>query len=79
MNEQAIRRMQWETLSKALGFEGDESSFDEILHARRGQYPVYCAWCEEKGRKTLLRWSKVPHSHGMCEDCRREMLKGIGH
>jgi len=37
-------------------------------------YPVYCAWCEEKGRVTRVGWASVSHSHGICKECKREVL-----
>jgi len=33
------------------------------------KYPVLCAWCLEKGRETIVNWSEVANSHGICEEC----------
>jgi hypothetical protein len=28
------------------------------------RFPIFCAWCED--RKTIVGWSTVPNSHGIC-------------
>lgn len=32
------------------------------------QYPVLCAWCLKAGRETIVNWSPVAHSHGICPE-----------
>ena len=39
------------------------------------KYPVYCAWCEEKGIQNTVSWSSVPFSHGICKSCFNELRK----
>lgn len=34
-------------------------------------FPVFCAWCE--GRKTIVGWSTVPNSHGVCRKHEKEL------
>ena len=36
-------------------------------------YPVYCAWCQAKGRETVVNMAAAPNSHGICPECREEM------
>ena len=31
------------------------------------RYPVKCAWCEKEGWVTVLYWSPVKGSHGICQ------------
>jgi len=44
---------------------------------RRRQYPVYCAWCAAKGRKTIVGWKPVPNSHGICEKCAEDVRREL--
>jgi len=32
-------------------------------------YPVYCAWCEKKGVRTIVNWKEVEGSSGICMAC----------
>jgi len=32
-------------------------------------YPVYCAWCEKKGVRTVVNWKEVEGSSGICTAC----------
>jgi len=37
------------------------------------RYPVKCAWCEKEGWVTVLYWSTVKGSHGICQYHQSEM------
>ena len=43
----------------------------------RGQYPVYCSWCEKKGIKTVVNWIEVPGSSGICRACHEQMMQQL--
>lgn len=36
-------------------------------------YPVYCAWCLPN--LTLVGWSPVQNSHGICKFCKDDVFK----
>ena len=38
------------------------------------KYPVYCSWCEKKGIKTVVNWTEVPGSSGICVPCNEDMM-----
>ena len=38
------------------------------------KYPVYCAWCEKKGIKTIVNWTEVPKSSGICRACHKGVM-----
>jgi len=38
-------------------------------------YPVMCAWCRGKGKETRVGWQVIPHSDGICGECRDEMMQ----
>lgn len=38
-------------------------------------YPRICLWCKEKGIHTIVGYSKIKNSHGMCEACKEEVNK----
>lgn len=35
-------------------------------------YPRICLWCKEKGIHTVVGYSKIENSHGMCMACKEE-------
>ena len=37
------------------------------------RYPILCAWCEREGKRTVVGWSTVEGSHGICERHEREL------
>ena len=41
------------------------------------KYPVYCSWCEKKGIKTIVNWSAVEGSSGICAACREDMMREL--
>ena len=42
-------------------------------------YPVLCAWCLPKGKRTVLKWIEgCSDSHGICPACMEEMAKKVG-
>ncbi len=40
-------------------------------------YPVLCAWCDRKGKRTLIKWSSVEGSFGICGPCADRVRKRI--
>lgn len=41
-------------------------------------FPVLCSWCEARGRRTIVEWSEVENSSGICRDCQRRELEAGG-
>ena len=39
------------------------------------KHPVYCAWCLDKGIKTIIKYSTVKDSHGICQLCMNKYMK----
>jgi len=37
----------------------------------KNKYPVLCAWCSARGIKTIMHYSSVKDSHGICENCKK--------
>jgi len=37
-------------------------------------FPVLCAWCEKEGRETVINWTTVPGSHGICKAHGKRMM-----
>ena len=44
---------------------------------KKKQYPVYCSWCEQEGKKTVISYVDTPGSHGICSKHHKEMMKQI--
>jgi len=40
-------------------------------------YPVLCAWCEKKGKRTVIRWVDYPNSHGICDSCADDLRREV--
>ena len=43
-----------------------------------GVYPAKCPWCTAKGKETIVGWTTVEGSSGICPDCSREMRREAG-
>lgn len=41
------------------------------------KYPVYCAWCLKKGIKKIVEYSSTSGSHGICDECHKEVMRQI--
>lgn len=38
-------------------------------------YPVYCSWCRDKNQETIVSYTTVPNSHGICAECKLELAQ----
>lgn len=45
--------------------------------AKKIQYAVLCAWCEKKGKRTIVGVADEPGSHGVCPDCEKEYQENL--
>lgn len=41
------------------------------------KFPVFCAWCEREERPTIVGWSTVEGSHGVCRFHEKELKRQI--
>ena len=41
-------------------------------------WPVTCPWCEREGKRTVVDYSTVPHSSGICPRHNRETRREAG-
>jgi len=42
-------------------------------------HPVYCAWCQAEGIKTIVGWSTIEGSHGVCKYHFKQVLREADH
>ena len=40
-----------------------------------GKHPRICLWCKKKGIHTVVGYSEIKNSHGICEKCKQDQLK----
>jgi hypothetical protein len=64
-----VAEHQWQNLKAAIKWPGSETALLAGLRAlkRPTYYPVLCAWCEAEGVRTVLRYTTVEHSSGICK------------
>lgn len=36
-------------------------------------YPRICLWCKKKGIHTVVGYSEIENSHGICKECEKEV------
>ena len=41
------------------------------------RYPVLCAWCLKTGTRTIIEYTTVSDSHGICQQCLALALEEI--
>jgi hypothetical protein len=46
-----------------------------IIMSSEKTYPRICLWCKEKGIHTIVGYSEIENSHGMCKKCKEEQRK----
>ena len=54
-----------------------------VVHAEDGNggrvecvfFPVVCAWCEARGIRTVVGYTTVYGSHGICNECAEQMVR----
>ena len=39
-------------------------------------YPTLCAWCQSEDAQTIVGWTSVRGTHGICEKHWTELVKG---
>lgn len=45
----------------------------KITISRKKMYPRICLWCKKKGIHTIVGYSEIENSHGMCKKCEKEV------
>ena len=40
-------------------------------------YPVLCAWCLKLGRDTVVNYTTIEHSHGICQPCAEQVYREL--
>jgi len=38
-------------------------------------HPVYCAWCQAEGISTIVNWSTIEGSHGVCPFHKKQVVR----
>lgn len=51
-----------------------------IVDVKPALFPIRCAWCEAEGRRhTIVGWSRVRGSHGICDYHRKRLERQDKH
>lgn len=45
------------------------------MSKKEKKYPMLCSWCWEEGTRTVVGWSTVKGSHGICPAHKDAMLR----
>jgi hypothetical protein len=40
---------------------------------QQARHPITCPWCQREGRATIVGWSTVKGSHGICPCHKKEL------
>ena len=41
------------------------------------RYPVLCSWCLKRGQRTIIEYTTVEDSHGICPECYQQVMEEI--
>lgn len=65
-----VAEHQWQNLREALKWRGSERALEVglLALATPTYYPRLCAWCEAEGMRTIVGYTTIEHSSGICAE-----------